>query len=185
MSEKQKNIQPSWQVRTLKVGNRIELRRRWHKRNTPGLTPIAIVWNLISAFWVFLVVPNDADVSLMTWQVLVYVTAGVVMGYYALAWRLNTTRAFVAGTRLLVINLPLPLHAFIAIDARRIIKIEVVRSLNTDRGSPPLHDVVAYTWDGEAHILFRSLDRLEDGKFLMQELEFILGLDGDGKGKRT
>ncbi|MEL6269274.1 MAG: hypothetical protein AAFV33_27770 [Chloroflexota bacterium] len=176
-------LRPSGQVRTLKIGDRVELRREWFSFYSVPLFAFALVWSGGRLLTIMQSIRGEfapgRGMGLM--EGIAFGVAATGLLYYALASVFNTTRVWVQKDALHVRTLPFPLRLPAHIDVGRILAVDVVDSGARFRGfnGPITFNLNVYTDDGDRRTLFHGLNVRSDGLFLKQELEFILGLDHD------
>ncbi|MEO1444601.1 MAG: hypothetical protein AAFV33_29685, partial [Chloroflexota bacterium] len=97
MSGRPGTIQPTWRVRTLKVGDRVELRRRWY---APQILPLAIFFGLLML--------GALGASILSPVMLTVVVIIGIGEYFLLGMVINTTYVYIEDDWLRVKTRPLP-----------------------------------------------------------------------------
>ncbi len=173
MSKKRKpKVEPphSPQVRTLKVGDRIEIRRRWWHPRSWGLLIAAVVWN--GALWTAIAL-GQFDAAGLTFYALPLLI-GLFMAYYTLALIFNETRIFVESGKLRVVTSPLPMGGTRLLNVADVMGVSRAVQKRGRRSGDDLHMIVVETVHKTPVRLIEHINTQQDAAFIEEELAFIL-----------
>ncbi len=172
MTPNRRNEKPhSPLVRTLKVGDRYEIRRRWWRREAWMLLGFAVIWSGIMLLFIQGIVRGQATGSLCGLGFLLAI--GVGLGAYAVALAVNETRIYAEGGLLHVAIKPLTLCQE---RLYRLTDIVDVRASVTPIENIPenAYAIQILTVDGEMQNIASNINDGQDAIFIEEELKFIL-----------
>ncbi len=153
------------QVRTLKVGDRIEIRRRWWHPMVWIIVPFLVSW------WtaIFLTTALNLD----AWpQFLFVIVIALIPTYGPLAVWLNETRLYVEDGVLHAITGPVPFHLPRRLDASDISAVRI--ELQSKIGWQKTYRLKAKTAKGDTKLIVGHILGKKDAHFIANELAFIL-----------